>query len=329
MPFAPARRLLLLGAGAIALCPALARAQAGGRALRLAQVWVAPEPVVRPHQNAFLDGLRSLGYERGRNLVLDVRHADGKFERVASLVDEVAAGAPDIYVGIGQTMSVILARTKVTPVVMITGGDPVELGWAKSLARPGGRLTGIISLLNPVTGKLVELLVDALPRLKSVALLNDKSSATWKVVDQVFEAATRAKRLDSFIQYATGREETEVAMAAIGRARPGGLVVSVSGGTNAQRAVIVDVAQRHRIPLISNFDGLTDAGALISYSPSFLAMFRDAARFVDRIAKGTPPGEIPIEQQTKLDLVINMKAAQAIGMTFPPAFVARADRIVD
>lgn len=322
------RRDALLALAAVG-ATALARAQTGGRMLRLAQIWVAPEAAVRPYQNAFLEGLRSLGYERGRNLVQDVRHADGKFERVASLVDELAAGAPDLYVGIGQLMPSILGRTKATPIVMITGADPVEQGWAKSLARPGGRLTGITSLINPITGKMVELLADAVPALTRVTLLNDKSSAIWRSVDSVFEAAARAKRLDYSLHYATGREETEAAMAAIGRARPGGLVVNATGGTNAQRGIISDAALRLRIPVISNFDGLTEAGALMSYSASFLAMWRDAARFVDRIAKGTPPGEIPIEQPTKFELVINLKTARAIGFTVPPLFVARADRVIE
>ena len=287
-----------------------------------------PEPV-NAAARAFVRGLRTLGYVEGRNLILERRSAEGTFERFAPIVAELVSLNVDVIV-VSSTPLAQRARevTTAVPIVLGVSTDPVGSGLAQSLARPGGNVTGLTADVGPgIQGKRLELLKGAVPSASRVAFLGTKK--LWDVVYETsIKAGAQALGLTVFLAEHTPTQYAG-AFALIGRERPDALFVASSSENYAQRRLIVDFATSKRLPNIHAFRESVEDGGLISYGVNIADLFRRAAGYVDKILKGAKPADLPIEQPTKFELVINLKTAKALGLTLPPSLLQRADQVIE
>ncbi len=306
-----------------------------GQAQRLPRVgilWISERALLGERHGAFEQGLRDLGWVDGQNVVIDARFADGKANRLQDLALDLVARQVDVVVApSSQTVTVLRKATSTIPIVMANVHDPVGLGFVRSLARPGGNITGLSTLTVELGGKGVELLKEVLPSLSRVAVLvNPANPAAGPFTSDVertansirvqvvrFEART-VKDIDGFFPEAA-------------RQRAGAVIVSTTEGLFfSQRKRIGDLALQHRLPLIWAAPGdYAQAGGLFAYGSSSNAMFRQAARYVDKILKGAKPAELPVEQPSTFELFINLKTARALGLTIPTSLQSRADRLVE
>jgi putative tryptophan/tyrosine transport system substrate-binding protein len=287
-----------------------------------------PEPV-NNGARAFIRALRALGYVEGRNLILERRSAEGRFERFAAIVAELVSLNVDVIV-VSSSPLAQRARevTTAVPIVLGVGADPVGSGLAQSLARPGGSVTGLTLDVGPeIQGKRLELLKGAVPRASRVAFLGTKR--LWDVVyDTSIKAGAQTLGLTVFLAEHTPTEYTS-AFTLISRERADALFVAHSSENYAQRRLIVDFATSNRLPSIHAFREAVEVGGLMSYGVNVADLFRRAAGYVDKILKGAKPGDLPIEQPTAFELVINLKTAEALGLTIPPSLLARADQVIE
>jgi putative tryptophan/tyrosine transport system substrate-binding protein len=282
----------------------------------------------QPHLEAFKQGLRERGYTEGKNIVLEYRYAEGKFNRVPALVDELVRMKVDIIV----TTSSISARaarkaTKTLPIVMTTG-SPVEQGLAESLAKPGGNVTGLTVMAAEMSGKRLEILKETFPKMTRVAALwAPGQSEAVKGFKETQEAARGfSLRLQSVeLQNA---EELEKVFAEISKGRPDALLVVLDPLVTLHSKRIVDLALKHHLPGMYPTRQFAEEGGLMAYGPLIADLYRRAAMYVDKILRGAKPGDIPIEQPTTFELVINLKSAKQIGLTIPPSVLARADKVI-
>ena len=330
------RRAFLVGGVAVLSAPLAAEAQQTGKVYRVGLLFpsppvsemAGPEPV-NPAARAFVRGLRALGYVEGRNLILERRSAEGRFERFAPIVAALVSLNVDVIV-VSSTSLAQRARevTTAVPIVMGVSGDPVGAGLAQSLARPGGNVTGLTSDVGPeIQGKRLELLKGAVPRASRVAFLGTKE--LWDVLyEKSIKADAQALGLTVFLAEHTPTAYTG-AFTLISRERPDALFVANSSENYAQRRLIVDFATSNRLPNIHAFRESVEVGGLMSYGVNIADLFRRAGGYVDKILKGAKPGDLPIEQPTKFELVINMKTAKAIGITIPQSVLFRADRVIE
>jgi putative tryptophan/tyrosine transport system substrate-binding protein len=277
---------------------------------------------------AFKAGLQELGYVEGRNIVVEARFADGRAERVEPLVREIVASRPAVIVAAGpQPLRVLQHATTTVPVVMAIIGDPAELGLVASLARPGGNFTGLAFPNQVLTTKRLDLLKEAVPKLLRVAVLEDSTFADASYA----HAEIAARRLQLRLQRLTVRRpadlESAFVQAVSGRAEA--LLVLASPFLNSSRQVIVELAARHRLPATYEARTFVEAGGLMSYGPSFTEMHRRAAGYVDRILKGARPADLPIEEPSKYELVVNAGRARALGLALPPSLLMRADLVLE
>ena len=278
----------------------------------------------------FRAGLRELGYVEGRNLVIEYRWAEGHYERFPSLIGELLALKMDVIVAAGTPAAQAFKKaTTSIPFVMIAVGDPVNTGLVASLARPGGNLTGLVSIAPDLEGKRLELLKEVVPKLSQVAFLVNPANPFHVVSEKQALAAANALHLK--VQFVGVRADSEFDQAfdAIVRERAGALVMLADRLFLHHRARIVEFAARHQVPTVYAYRELVEAGGLMSFGPSYEGMHRRAAYFVDRILKGAQPGDLPMEQPTKFELVVNMKAARGLGLTMPPAILLRAEQIIE
>ena len=276
--------------------------------------------------------LRKLGYIDGQNIAIEYRYAEGKVDRVPELAADLVRLKVDIIVVGGGTTYVRAAKnaTKTIPIVMVgLGGDPVEAGLIESLARPGGNVTGLTLLNREIGGKRLELFKDAVPKLVRVAVLYQKiSSATLIEVKEVLPVAARALRLTLQPWEVRGADDFERVFAAIKKEPPHGLLVLGGPLMNPNGKRIADFAVKSRLPSMYNSRESVDAGGLMSYGVDLADSYQRVAYFVDRILKGAKPADLPVEQPTKFELVINLKTAKQIGVTIPPEVLARASRLI-
>ena len=330
------RRFLLTSlAGALA-APLAADAQQAGKVYRVGLIFpsppvsemAGPEPV-NNGARAFIRALRSLGYVEGRNLILERRSAEGRLERFAPIVSELLSLNVDVIV-VSSTSLAQRAREVTTgvPIVLGVSTDPVGSGLAQSLARPGGNVTGLTADVGPeIQGKRLELLKGAVPRASRVAFLGTKK--LWDVVYETsIKAGAQALGLTVFLAEHTPTEYTG-AFTLISRERPDALFVAPSSENYAQRRLIVDFATSNRLPSIHAFREAVEVGGLMSYGVNVADLFRRAGGYVDRILKGAKPGDLPIEQPTAFEFVINLKTAKVLGLTIPPSVLARADQVIE
>jgi putative ABC transport system substrate-binding protein len=277
--------------------------------------------------------LRELGYIEAQNIATEYRYAEGKLDRLPELAAELARLKVDIIVVAGGDDLIRAAKnaTKTIPIVMTGGGsDPVEAGIIESLARPGGNVTGITNLGGELGGKRLELLKEAVPKLARVAVLYDPTNpASVLDVKEVLPVAARALRLTIQPWEVRGTNDFDRVFAAMGKQRPDGLYVL--GGASLMRANrkrIAGFALKSRLPSVYNGREYVDAGGLMYYGADQAESYRRVAYYVDRILKGAKPADLPVEQPTKFELVINLKTAKQIGVTIPPNVLARADKVI-
>jgi putative ABC transport system substrate-binding protein len=287
-----------------------------------------------PHTHeAFRQGLRDLGYVEGRNVVIEDRDAEGKFERLPALAAELVALKVDVIVA-PNTAAALAAQqaTKTIPIVFAVAADPVTSGLVTSLARPGGNVTGSSILAPELVGKRLELLTQAVPGVSRVAVLWQPGGAgegTEK--DMLKGAEVAASALGVRLQFVEARGPADVdrAFSEMTRARAGALTVLPSAMFGSQRRRLVDLAAKNRLPAVYTSREFVDAGGLMAFGPNQADLYRGAATYVDKILKGAKPGDLPVEQPTTFELVINLKAAKAVGLTIPQSVLARADHIVE
>jgi putative ABC transport system substrate-binding protein len=305
-----------------------AEAQQPKKPPRIGLLGLAGGPA-RPEE-IFLQGLRDLGYVEGQNIVIEYRWAAGKTDRLPALAEELVRLKVDLIV-VRATPVVQAAKNATTtiPIVIMSAADPVGMGFVASLARPGGNITGMSQILPELAGKRLELLREILPKLSRVAFLaHGEDSAHKLFVNQAQEAADgfRMKFQPVVIR---GPEEFESAFSAITRERAGALIVQPLFINNlGQGPRIAELAIKNRLPTVSDGAPFADAGGLMFYGPDSSAVWRRAATYVDKILKGARPADLPVEQPTKFELIINLKTAKQIGLTIPPNVLARADRVI-
>jgi putative ABC transport system substrate-binding protein len=328
------RRTFLAGTGAALFAtPFAAEAQQAAKIARIG--YLGTNLAVSPHQHeAFRQGLRDLGYVEGRNVVIEYRSAEGKYERLPALAAELVALKVDVIVAAGGTPPALAATqaTRTLPIVFIGAGDPVTSGLVTSLARPGGNVTGSSILAPELVGKRLELLKQAVPRVSRVAVLWQPGGglAERTEMDMLKGAEVAARALGVRVQFveARGPADFDGAFSEMTRARAGALTVLSTPMFGGERRRLVDLAAKNRLPTVYSFREYVDAGGLMSYGPDLADMFRRAATYVDRILKGAKPADLPVEQPTKFELVINLKTAKALGLTIPPSLLGRADEVI-
>ncbi|HEY7365527.1 MAG TPA: ABC transporter substrate-binding protein [Methylomirabilota bacterium] len=282
---------------------------------------------------AFLEGLRDLGYVEGRNVVIEYRDAEGKVERFPALLAELIALKVDVIVAPG-TPAALAAKhaTRTLPIVFPVAVDPVQSGLVTSLARPGGNVTGLSALVSELVGKCLEQLTQAVPGVSRVAVLWQPGGLDERTEKEMLKGAEVAGRaLGVRLQFvqARGPADFERAFSEMTKARAGALTVLTSVMFVNERRRLVDLAAENRLPAAYAQREFVDAGGLMSYGTNVADLFRRAATYVDRILKGAKPGDLPVEQSTKFELVINLKAAKALGLTIPPSVLARADQVIE
>jgi putative ABC transport system substrate-binding protein len=281
-----------------------------------------------PLLDSFRVGLRELGYVEGQNIVIESRFADGKQERVHGLVRDLLALAPDVVVAAGpQPLRAFKQATVSVPIVMAIISDPVEEGLIASLAHPEGNLTGLAFQNQALTTKRLELLREAIPKVSRVAVLWD---STFGVTSGHKQAETAARTLQLRLQLLTvrGPDDLETAFTSAITGRAEALLVLASPFLYANRQTVVELAARRHLPATYEAKTFVEIGGLMSYGPSFPDMYRRAATYVDKILKGTKPADLPVEQPTKFEFVINLKAARALGLTIPESLLLRADEVI-
>jgi putative ABC transport system substrate-binding protein len=274
--------------------------------------------------------LRDLGYVEGRHFVIEYRWAEGSYERFPDLVADLVRRKVDFIVTAG-TPGALAAKqaTRTIPIVMAVSGDPVGAGLVASLARPGGNITGSTTIVQELEGKRVELLREAVPKLSRLAVLGNPANPVTETIWKQTQAAAVVLRvgLQPLVEVRSA-DQFEEAFSSIARGRPRAFTVIADRFLLAHRARIVEFAARRRLPAMYPFREFVDAGGLMSYSPSYTDLFRRAASFVDRILNGAKPGNLPVEEPQKFELVLNLKTAKALALTMPRSLLIRADRVI-
>jgi ABC-type uncharacterized transport system substrate-binding protein len=319
------RRAFVAGSVGLLAAPLAAAAQERGKIPRVG-VLVA-ESAPHPFTEAFRSGMRELGYVEDRNIAIEWRYADGLFSRAVELATELVRLHVDVIVA--HHTPAVRASMNVTssiPIVMSPAGAPLQAGLVKSLARPGGNVTGLSSMEAELGDKRLELLRSAMPRLHRVAILGAKTDPFTQPYVQDFQSAAARAGLQLQPVLVDGPDEFDGAFEAM-RAS-GAQAVMIQPLFQPHTARIVELGAKHRLAIMSSYRDTTQAGGLLSYSADHAAYFQRAAMFVDKILKGAKPADLPIEQPTKFELVINLKTAKALGLTIPPAVLARADEVI-
>ena len=328
------RRRAFLGtvAGGLLAAPLAAEAQQAAKVPRIGYLSAA-SLAANPHQHeAFRQGLRDLGHIEGRNVVIEYRDAEGKFERLPALAAELVALKVDVIVAPGTPAALAAKQaSKTIPIVFPVAVDPGTSGLVTSLAQPGGNVTGLSALIPELVGKCLEHLKHAVPRVSRVAVLWQPGGLGERTEQDMLkeaEVAGRARRVRLQFVEARGPADFDRAFSDMARARSGALTVLASVMFINERRRLVDLAAKNRLPAVYAQREFVDAGGLMSYGPNVADLFRSAATYVDKILKGAKPADLPVEQPTKFELVINLKTAKALGLTIPPSLLGRADEII-
>jgi putative tryptophan/tyrosine transport system substrate-binding protein len=280
------------------------------------------------YNEAFLQGLRDLGYVVGQNIILEYRYAEGKPDRYPELADELVRFKVDMLVVVGGTLAAAKQATNTIPIVVATAGDLVGAGYIDSLASPGGNITGSTNLDSDLSGKRLELLKEALPKTNCVAFLFWEGNKGDQ--DELKETHAAAQALKVRIQSLgiKDRSQFQGAFSAIIKDRTEALIVTNNNLNFAQRRQTFEFATKNKLPSMCGRDAFVEAGCLVSYSGSRVDSFRRAAYFVDKILKGAKPADLPVHQPTKFELITNLKTAKQIGVTIPPEILARATKVI-
>ena len=326
------RRLLVALGGGLLTAPLAAFAQQKGKVWRIGFLAARsrPESLDSDFFGGFPQGMRELGYVEGRNLVIEWRFADGRNERLLDLATELVQLKVDVILVAGTPATSAAQKTTTTiPIVMGNTNDPVGGGFVKSLARPGGNVTGLSNLLVDLGPKHLEMLASMVPKLPRVAVLrNPANSSNVRNLESIQAAAQQIGKVILAVEARTAKE-IESAFLMMTQQNTDAVIVLTDAFLVDQRRQIAELATRNRLPSISSFREYTEAGGLMSYGPNFRDNFRRAATYVDKILKGAKPADLPVEQPTKFELVINMKTAKALGLTIPQSILVRADSVIE
>ena len=320
------RREFLLVTGLLTV-PSPGAAQAVSAQHRIAWLSQVRAPG-RTFLTPFVEGMAALGYVEGRNLVIDARWSEGSRETMERLALEVAALGPAAIVAQGPALLAARKIPATIPVVFGFSGDPVELGVAQSLARPGGHFTGVTFLALDLVGKRVELLREVLPHLKRMAVLSRPDHpGDSKELSATREAAARFG-IEALHYPARNALEVDSALVSIASARVEALMVHPDGTMVQKRETIAQFSIQHRIPVVSGWAEIAEAGTLMTYGPNLQECYRRLAYFVDRILRGAKPADLPIELPRSVELVVNLRTARALGLTIPQSLLLRADEVI-
>jgi putative ABC transport system substrate-binding protein len=323
--------IVLLGGAAAAsvVGPRAARAQQAGKVYRIGFLWDGPT-VFPDALQAFRQGLRELGYVEGRNLTIEYRWAHGKPDRMRELAEELVQLKVDVIMSPSSIYTGAAKRaTSTIPIVFMSHADPLGTGHVASLSRPGGNVTGLSLMMTETNVKGLELFKDAIPKLSHVAVIFDPATPSHTPGLKAVEAAGPPLGLKILPVPVRREAEYESAFSAIARERADGVLVLSTPLFIAGAEPLAKLALKHKLPALFGPRHHVEAGGLMSYSPERTDLWRRGAIFVDRILKGAKPADLPVEQPTKFDLVINLKTAKAIGVKIPEAFLLRADRVIE
>jgi putative ABC transport system substrate-binding protein len=323
------RKLLVtLGAGALAFAvPPGSFGQQQGKVWRVG--FLSPTSASLSSQNtgAFLKGMRELGYIEGQNLLIERRFADGKLERLPGLAAELVQLKVDVIVTAGSpAISAAQKATSTIPIVMTSAGDPVRGGFVKSLARPGGNITGLSNMSGDIGAKLLDLLRSVVPKLSRVAMLTP--STTYGAISKSVQAAAQKARVKSLVAEASTPQEIESAFSMMVREKADAVIVGSPTIFAQQHRQIAELALKYRMPSMFQDPVNDEVGGLMSYGQKLTESYQRSATYVDKIFKGAKAGDLPIEQPTKFELVINLKTAKALGLTLPQSLLLRADEVI-
>jgi putative ABC transport system substrate-binding protein len=286
--------------------------------------------VMRPRAwDAFRERLRELGHVERQSVAFEVRWADGQIDRLPGLAAELVRLNVDLIVTAGSPAARAAKNaTARIPIVMATGGDPVGLGLVATLARPGGNVTGLTTLSRELSGKRLEMLREALPRVVRMGVVWHRTSAIDALTRRETEEAAQTLGIPLAVHGVDGPEELDRALSAVAADHAGAVLFTTSTMFFAHRRQLADLALKHRLPTMFAFREYAEAGGLMAYGPSYTDLFQRAAGYVDRILKGARPADLPVEQPTRFELTLNLKTAKALGLTIPPPVLARADEVL-
>jgi putative ABC transport system substrate-binding protein len=324
------REFVTLLGGAIAW-PTAARAQQGERLRRIGVLTPLPENDAEGHARvtAFVDALRQLGWADEQNIRIDYRWA-GNTETMRKHAAELVGLAPDVIMtNSSPALAALLDASRAVSIVFALVADPVAAGYVESLARPGGNVTGFAGYDYSMSGKWLELLKEVAPRVERVAVLREAAAATGLGQFSAIQALAPIVGVEVRPIDVRDAGQIEHTMTAFAQGPNAGVIVISSPGTANHRDLIIALADKHRLPAVYSLRFWAAAGGLISYGPNILDLFRRAAGYVDRILKGERPADLPVQNPTKYDLVINLKTAKALGIEVPPTVLARADEVIE
>jgi putative ABC transport system substrate-binding protein len=325
------REFIALLGGAAASWPLAARAQQVDRVRRIGVLMhgASDEPESQARLAAFAQGLQEAGWSVGRDVRIETRWSTGDFARLRRDAAELVALGPDVMLaGVGATIPALLEASGTVPIVFAQGLDPVGAGFVESLSHPGGNATGFTQFEYSLSGKWLELLNEVAPGVTRVGVLREAGPAgigQWAIIQAVGQSLGVEL---SPINLRDG-SEIERAVTAFARRPNGGLIVAVSALSLIYRELVVALAARHRLPVVYPYRFFVTGGGLMSYGPNLIEQYRRAASYVARILKGEKPADLPVQAQTKYELVINLKTAKALGLEVPPTLLARADEVIE
>jgi ABC-type uncharacterized transport system substrate-binding protein len=324
------REFISLLGGAAAAWPLAAHAQQAGKVWRIGMLDTTSAALNAANLNAFRQSLQQLGYIEGQNVAIDYRTGNGRTDRFPGLAAELVGLKADVIVTRG-TPAALAAKgaTGTIPIVMAAVGEPVGTGLVSSIARPGGNITGLSAFVTELTAKRIELLRETLPRMDRVSLLDNMSNLSVPAQWEETKKAARALGIEPQLLDVRRPEDLEGAFDTASRQGGNSLAVGNDSVVLASRREVVALARKHRLPAIYATREFADAGGLISYGTHYPDLYRRAAIFVDKIFKGARPADLPVEQPTKLEMVVNLKAAKALDLDIPAQVLGRADEVIE
>jgi putative ABC transport system substrate-binding protein len=306
-----------------------ARAQQPTQVPRIGFLGAPPRSAISDRIEAFRQGLRELGYVEGKNIGIEWRYAEGKQDRLPALAAELVSLKTDVIVTAGPQATRRAKEATVTiPIVMGFDNDPVGSGFVASLARPGGNITGLSTLAPEISGKQLELLKEIVPKLSRVAVLGDSNEPGNAQALKEVELAAGAFKVQLQYLDVLNLKDIENSFQSASKQRADAVLLLAGPVMPAHRTEVVNLAAKNRLPAMHFRSDFVEAGGLMTYSVNYNDLFRRAATYVDKILKGAKPGDLPVEQPKKFELIINLKAAKQIGLTIPPNVLARADKVI-
>lgn len=327
------RREAVIAILALCAAPLAARAQQSGKVWGVGYLSANARPAdfeSSTTSGAFVKGMRALGYIEGKNLAIEWRFAEDKLGRVQELAAELVQLKMDVIVTSGSpATSAAQKATTTIPIVMGITNDPVGNGFVKSLSRPGGNITGLSSLNADIAPKQLEMLLSMLPKLSRVGILVNPANSSHAIYLKHVQAAAQKVQVRILPVEARTSQEIETAFSILAKERAGGIILASDLYFRGQRRQIAELSTKYRLPAAAGVDGYAEAGGLMFYGANVSENFRRAATYVDKIVKGAKPGELPIEQPTQLELILNLKTAKAMGLAFPQSLLVRADRVIE